>query len=197
MDRGRPDRIEEVASAQSGQSAECDRGEWHSKGRQSNARDRFLEVIRNERERVEIRGLALIRAHPGRGVTLDVFDGAEAFKVCKLEVGESYVVLEIHKSFVARHLARRRWDWTSVRARSSFHSEAAPARRASAAGSRFAGGIAILEAFEEGQYAPTASGRALALGRLLRQKSFERFVVAELPPGLREEVNGRGPAATH
>ena len=57
----------------------------------------LIEVIGDDRERIEVRGLALVGTHPGRGVPLHVLDRAEALAISKLQVRDSHVVLEVDK----------------------------------------------------------------------------------------------------
>jgi len=61
----------------------------------------LAERARDDAERIEARGLALVRRHAGRGVTLHVLDREEAFARREREVARGHVVLEVHESLPA------------------------------------------------------------------------------------------------
>ena len=58
-------------------------------------RDGRVERLRGDRERVQVRGLALVGRHSGRGVALQVFDRAESLLRGKPQVAHRHVVLKV------------------------------------------------------------------------------------------------------
>ena len=63
-------------------------------------------VSGDDRQRVDVRRLALVGRHAGRGVALDVLDGAKTFARRQLEILDRHVVLEIDESARLRRRCR-------------------------------------------------------------------------------------------
>ena len=75
--------------------------------RRARLRDRDAAIFRHQRERVDVRRLALVGAHAERRIALQVLDRAIAFLVRDLHVLDGHVVLEIDEGLAFGTLRRR------------------------------------------------------------------------------------------
>ena len=95
VSRGEAFGIEEVTAGNSGETAERDGRIGHAKGGQSHLRNRRIESLCHDRERIEIGGFALIGGHSRGRVALDVLDCSETFARGELEVARGDIVLPV------------------------------------------------------------------------------------------------------
>ena len=156
------------------------------------------ERSRRDRERVHVRGLALIGRHAGRRVALDMLDRAQALAHGELDVLGGDVVLEIDEGLAPSggpaHAARRRGSRRGARWRRETENErslGAPAAAAPARGPR--------RGRRQRSKVPLQAPTDACV--LRRDGLGQRFRVAasksSLPRGLREEMHRRRPAARH
>ena len=89
-----------LAAMVAGERADRDRREWGPKGRRAGLRDGPARELGHHRERVDVRGLALVGRHPERGVALEVLDRAEALARGERDVVDGDIVLEIDEGFL-------------------------------------------------------------------------------------------------
>jgi hypothetical protein len=182
-----------------GQRAERDRRVGHAERRGTDRLDRDAALVGDDRQSVDVAGLALIRAHAGGGVALDVLDRLESLANREPQVLGRHVVLEIDEGLhtaggdMARHSPSRQ--------KRCLHRLAnrRPVRlgcgKARPAGCFRASTRTLGEAIGKGEAAVGGAGRLLGLERLLGHESGDGRIEAELAARLREQVHGRIPAA--
>src|SRR5258708_34606084 len=102
MHRRAPDRLEMAADIAAGEIAERDRRIGRPEGCRSDGRDRLAADIRKNGEPIHVARLALISAHPERGVALQMLDRAEAFARRTLDIAYGPGVLELDNALTAR-----------------------------------------------------------------------------------------------
>jgi hypothetical protein len=102
VDRRLAQRVEQIAARGAREAAEARRRVGHAETREPHLRDRHADRLGDDRERVQIRGLALVGGHAGRGVALDVLDRAEALARRERQIARRDVVLPIDEGLSAR-----------------------------------------------------------------------------------------------
>ena len=167
MDRGRADRIEQVAPRHARQHPEGHRRVGHTEGGQANLRDRPVQGVRDHAQRIKVRGLALIGRHAGRGVALNMLDGLEALAHGQLQILGGDVVLPVDKGLgplaaIVRQgpdhalgIALNRFDGKGLR--HSMTGRISPSRKA------------IGQSLSQPKLAPAGTCRPFRLGRLTWQ----------------------------
>lgn len=86
MDRGEANGIEELAARLPGEYTEGGGSVWRAECCQPNIAWLFREHLSRSRERVHVRGFALVRSHPCRSIALDVLDRFEALASSQLDI---------------------------------------------------------------------------------------------------------------
>ena len=185
--------IEQIAARDAGEAAERRGRVGHAKGGETDPRDRQLEILRHDRERIEVRGLALVGGHAGRGVALDVLDRLKSFARGELHVARGDIVLPVHEG-LDRRLggsaagsapevgARARGSAPRPRsgARAALRAHGHRSRRAPRRGVR-ARGRAVRQGAREVRDAAASAHGTLALRRLARQKACSVSSQTSLP----------------
>ena len=97
----RADDVEERAPAVADDGAEGQRHIRRAEGGGADLGDGLGQALGDECQGVDVRGLALVGAHAGRGVALDVLDRAEAFAQRQAEILRRDVVLEVDEGLLA------------------------------------------------------------------------------------------------
>src|SRR4029077_15494564 len=77
-------------------------------GREPDLRRGLPQGLRDDAERIQVRGLALVGRHAGRGVAFHVLDGAKTLAQREREVLGGDVVLPVDERTAAR--VRRAWQ---------------------------------------------------------------------------------------
>ena len=95
VDRRDADRLEEVAEVAPGEHAVGDRGVRRAEGGGAGLGDAAAGGAGKDRERVYVRGLALVGRHAGGGVALEMLDRGEAFLRRKVHVARDDVALVV------------------------------------------------------------------------------------------------------
>ena len=180
------DRVEEFAPGLPGEAREGDRGVRHAERRQAHCRHRLAEFVRRMVQGVEVRRLALIGRHAGRGVAFDVLDRAKAFAHRQIEIFEHDIVLKVDEGF------RARCGGCGAR-----HDDARRERMLVA--DREARGFArsVGERCRKSEDAAGGADRAFALRRFAGHECLQRFVVAQLAARLREQMHRGRVASRH
>ena len=80
--------------------AEGDGGVGRAESRGTDCGNRPMKLLGEEREADDIAGLALVGAHPQRGVALEMLDRAEAFARRQRDVRRGDVVLKVDEGFL-------------------------------------------------------------------------------------------------
>ena len=197
--RRAPDRVEQLAAVRAGQGAEGDRRVGHAEGGGADRLDRDPALVGDDRQRVDVAGLALVGAHAGGGVALDVLDRLEALAHGQAQILGGDVVLEVDESLgagrgdVARHGPGRLQRFLRWLADGRY----GRLRRLEA---RFPGGLrpgprTLGEARGQRKGTVAGTGRALRLEGLVRHEGSGIAVEAQLAARLREQVDRRVPAA--
>ena len=195
--RRAPHRIEQRAAVAAGDRAEGHRRVGRAEGRDADLRDALAGRRGDDAERVDVAGLALVGAHAGRGVALDVLDRAIALAQRKADVGGGDVVLQVDERLAlcrapARAAAPAARPASSI-AGSSGGSAAKPAAAAASTPARApsrrqaASVKAPLQAPAERSAWTGSSG----------QEERALVVVARARARLRLQMDGRVPAAGH
>ena len=190
------DRLEQVAAGKAGERAEGHRRVRLTERRQPDGGDRLAERVRRDRQRVEIGRLALVGAHAGGGVALDVFDRTHALARSERNVTRRDVVVEVDESLagaLGRAADRQRQRPASSSGR-AFDARRLWRRFADRLG---AGGEAVRERVGEPERAAAGAGRAAVFDPTCRQEALRRLVKGDAPARLRMQRDVRRPAAAH
>ena len=202
VDRRLAGGIEQVVDIAAGEDAEGDRGIGRAEGGDAHFRDRPAERLGDDADGIHVAGLALIGAHAGGGVALDVLDRAVALAQRQLEVVGGDVVQQVDEVLAA--LAER-----PVRGHQPL-----PARRQegcvagfgylllaplglepSGLGRILAGGETLGQTGGQAEGAVAGARRALGLSRLAGHEAAPRLVEDHLAARLAEQVHRRVPSA--
>ena len=89
------DRLEEIAEVAAGEHAVAHRGVRRPEGGGAGLGDAATRGRGEDRERVDVRGLALVGRHAGGGVALEMLHRAEAFLRGEMHVARDDVALEV------------------------------------------------------------------------------------------------------
>ena len=201
--RRRTHRIGELAHVASGERAECRRRIRRPERGRAGGGDVGTEGLGENRQRVHVARLALIGAHSGRRVALQMLDRAIALARRERDVRRRDVVLEIDEVLVEPAVGVARGNCPEQPDRRLF--DAVDFRQRSPATlpepARGSGGFPGLASFGQGkgeQLRPVAApGRELRLARLAGNEGSLGLVEREPATGLREEMNRRIPAPGH
>ena len=152
------------------------------------------------RESVDVAGAALIGAHAEGGVALEVLDRGVAFAHRELDVGHRHVVLEVDEALAVAPRRQRHCPERPHRSAFAPLLHGRTGRLGPRVESRGAGGIgagrdSVGEAFGEAEESARGPGRAFALRALSRHERGAGGVEAQPALRLREQVDGRVPAA--
>ncbi len=180
--RRAPDRVEQGAGVAPDDRAEGDRRVGRAEGGDAELGNALAGDLRDDAERVDVAGLALVGAHAGRGVALDVLDRAVALPERQREVGGGDVVLQIDERFSPRRrqACRNLPDQPGrrflglVEAGKVGQRRLEPGRRSCG----HAGARSLLETGVQAEGAVAGAGRALRLERLARQEDAAPGIVA-------------------
>ena len=146
------------------------------------------------RQRVHVRGLALVGRHAGGGVALDVLDRAEAFARAEPQILGGDVVLEIDEGLAA----------AEVRSLACVAADGVTAHRAgdreafAASGPRLRRPHSLRPGIGEVEAAVACAGRPLRLQpKPSGRNAPSALVEPQLAARLREQMHRRRPAAAH
>ena len=139
----------------------------HAEGGGADGRDRDAALAGHDRQRIDVAGLALVGAHAGGGVALDVLDRLEALAHGEAEVLGGDVVLEVDERLGARGRPRLGTDpggssGPAAGSRTSGLCGVAAVKPAARAASR-AGACTLRQSMPPGQAAVGGAGRTLGL----------------------------------
>ena len=178
-----------------GEGADRDRREGRAERRRPDLADRPPGRLGEDREAVEVGGLALVGRHAERGVALDVLRRAEAFARRELDVRRGDVVLEVDEGLAAAagDLPER------ARPERLVGDLSVPCLRLEAARRRRLrpGDRTLGEAAGEREAAIGAAGDRHARRQASGHESRKPFVPDRPAPEMRGEMDGRVPAARH
>ena len=190
------DRVEELVVVEAGKGAEGDRRVGRAEGRRADVLDAHAELAGDDGKRVNVRGLALVGAHAGRGVALHVLDRGEALAHGQAQVLGGDVVLEVDEGLLP---AGDEPDRRGQPQRRLVHLRQLGrlGREARGPGGGGTGLGTLLQGRTQARGTVAGTGRAFRLERGAGHEAGEVLVVAEAAARLREEVDGGVPAARH
>ena len=197
--RRAPHRVEHGAAVAPGDRAEGDRRIRRAKGGHADVGDRLTGDPRNDAQRIDVRRLALVRAHAGRGVALDMLDRAVAFAEREAEVAGGDVVLQVDEHLAALERSPRGHQPHGARGRLLGLLQLRRLRQLGREPGRRRGvpprARALLEARTQRKRAVARARRAFGLARFARQEHRACVVVARHGARLRLQVDRGVPAA--
>src|SRR5579872_4602598 len=101
-----PDGVEQLTPLQAREAAEGDRRVGHAEGGEAHLRDGLVDLLRDDGQSIEIRGLPLVSGHAGGGVPLDMLDRLKALASSKGKILCRDVVLPVDKGLLVAIGAR-------------------------------------------------------------------------------------------
>jgi hypothetical protein len=194
---------EQCPAALSGYGAE---GQWRigrPERRRSQAFNAGVPQLREHPQCVQVRSLALVGAHPGGGIALEMFDVPVAFPNRQHDIADGGVVVELVE-MLFRTLAHRVVAWDGPEGSRGLLLEALGRGCVRRTGGeprirrrRGAGLEPLPEAVAEIEAAPAGAGATVGIGdmALAGNEGVDIIVEMQLSPRLAEQVDRRSPAA--
>ena len=196
-------RICQLADIPACQHTESDGCIGRSEGGRADGGHLHAELTPQNRQCVDIGGLALIGAHAGCRVAFEVLHRPIAFARREPDIGSRHIVLKVDEVLGQRRASRalrqypHRLDGCFLLQLHARRNGASAFAESGLRGGYLSGLTALRKYVGKLEGAARRSGRTLRLERFAGHEAGLLRVVGEPAPGLREQVHGGIPAAGH